>query len=221
MQDLELNRSLPMDAFTLDFPSDAEIFREDLGFRRVSLQDIQSIVGYVPLVPTWVPEGYAPAEVTASKKGSVTGAEGANPPVWDVVSLSYRRGLDQLIVTTRPVGPDASLWRDPLASGEGYPDQLEQIVIKAGALAGDEGDVLIDPLAIPHVWVKTDQLVVTVSGDLTRDELPRVVQSLTWSPGGLGGLVANAGSLSTRRRRDERQREHQQAMPAPAGSGKS
>jgi hypothetical protein len=179
MQDLELNRSGPKDALKLDFSSDAEIFREDLGFRRVSLQAIQGIVGYDPLVPTWVPEGYAPAEVTASKKGSVTGAEGANPPVGDVVSLSYRRGLDQLIVTTRPVGPDPSLWRDPLASGEAYPDQPEQIVIKAGALAGDEGELVIDPLAIPHVWVKTDQLVVTVSGDLTRDELLRVVQSLT------------------------------------------
>jgi hypothetical protein len=114
-----------------------------------------------------------------SSSASVTGAEGANPPVGDVVSLSYRRGLDQFIVTTRPVGPNPSAWRDPLASGEGYPDQPEQIVIKAGALAGDEGELLIDPLAIPHVWVKTDQLVVTVSGDLTRDELLRVVQSLT------------------------------------------
>jgi hypothetical protein len=38
--------------------------------------------------------------------------------------------------------------------------------------------LLIDPLAIPHVWVKTDRLVVTVSGDLSREELIRVAESL-------------------------------------------
>jgi hypothetical protein len=96
----------------------------------------------------------------------------------DVVSLSYRHGLDQFIVTTRPVGPDPSLWGDPLASGEGYRDEPEQVTFHGGALAGETGHLLIDPLAIPHVWVKTDRLVVTVSGDLSREELIRVAESL-------------------------------------------
>jgi hypothetical protein len=125
----------------------------------------------------WVPEGFDPAEVTASKKGSFTGAEGANPPMGDVVSLSYRRGLDQFIVTTRPIGPDPSRWGDPLG-GEGYRDEPEMVSFRGGALAGETGELLIDPLAIPHVWVKTDRLVVSVSGDLTREELLRVAESL-------------------------------------------
>ncbi len=166
------------DAFRLDFPSGTEVFRDDLGFRRVSVDEIEGIVGYDPLVPSWLPEGYEVAEITASRKGLPTGAEAGNPPVGDVVSLSYRRGLDQFIVTTRPVGPDPSLWGDPLASGEGLRDEPEHVRLGSGALAGREGELLIDPLAIPHVWVMDERLVVTVSGDLTREELLRVAESL-------------------------------------------
>jgi hypothetical protein len=178
IEDAKVNEPLAEDAFRLDFPPGAEVFREDLGFRRISLDEIEGIVGYDPLVPSWLPEGYELAEITASRKPSFTGGEAANPPVGDVVSLSYRRGLDQFIVTTRPVGPDPSLWSDPLPSGEGYPDEPERVTVRSGALAGETGELLIDPLAIPHVWVKTDRLVVTVSGDLTRDELLRVAESL-------------------------------------------
>jgi hypothetical protein len=178
IEDLQVDAEVPDDAFDLHFPPDSEVFRSDAGFRRVSLDELEAVVGYEPLVPSWAPEGYDPAEVTASRLGSPTGSEGANPPVPDVVSLSYRRGLDQLIVTTRPVGSDPSLWGDPLASGEGYRDEPERITLESGALAGEEAELLIDPLAIPHVWVITDQLVVTVSGDLTRDELLRVAESL-------------------------------------------
>jgi hypothetical protein len=178
IEDLEVDGPVPADAFRLEFPPDAEVFRSDLGFRRMSLGELEGFVGYDPLVPSWTPERYEPAEVTASREGSSTGSEAANPPMGDVVSLSYRRGLDQFIVATRPVGPDASLWGDPLASGEGYRDEPEQVTFQRGALAGATGRLLIDPLAIPHVWVKTDRLVVTVSGDLTREELIRVAESL-------------------------------------------
>jgi outer membrane lipoprotein-sorting protein len=178
IEDLTLNGPVPPNAFRLEFPPDSEVFREDVGFRRVELDELEAVVGYDPLVPAWMPDGYGPAELTASRKGSFTGAEGANPPVGDVVSLSFRRGLDQFIVTTRPVGPDPSLWGDPLASGEGFRDEPERIRLEAGALAGEAANLLIDPLAIPHVWAMTGDLVVTVSGDLTRDELLRVAESL-------------------------------------------
>jgi hypothetical protein len=178
IEDLEVDGPVPAGAFSLAFPPDARVFRTDLGFRRLSLSEIEGFVGYDPLVPSWVPGGYDPAEATASRKGSTTGSEASNPPVGDVVSLSYRRGLDQFIVTTRPVGPDPSLWGDPLASGEGYRDEPDHIIFQSGALAGETGNLLIDPLAIPHVWIKTDRLIVTVSGDLTRDEILRVTESL-------------------------------------------
>jgi outer membrane lipoprotein-sorting protein len=178
IEDLKVDAPVPEDTFRLEYPADKRVFRSDAGFRRTSLEELEGFVGYDPLIPSWVPEGYEPAEVTASQKGSSTGAEASNPPMPDVVSLSFRRGLDQFIVTTRPVGPNPSLWGDPLASGEGYRDEPERVRLGSGALAGETGDLLVDPLAIPHVWVMTDRLVVTVSGDLTREELIRVIESL-------------------------------------------
>jgi hypothetical protein len=130
------------------------------------------------LVPTSVPDGYRLTEVAVSRKPSFTGTEAGNPPVGNIVSLSYRRGLDHFIVTTRPIGGDPSAWGDPLATGEGYVDQPESVTFSDGALRGRAGELLIDPLAVPHVWAMTDRLVVTVSGDLTRAELLRVAESL-------------------------------------------
>ncbi len=160
----------------------------DFGFRRVPLARVESIVGYAPLVPAWVPEGYELTEIAVAKEsGYPTGAEGGNPPSEGVVSLSYRRGLDQFIVTTRlsrvvapgePQRPPAELWSDPLATGEGFVDEPERITLSDGALAGVEADLLIVPRNVPHVWALTNELVVTVSGDLNRAQLITVTESL-------------------------------------------
>jgi hypothetical protein len=178
IEDPRVNVPVGDDAFGLEFPPGAEVFRTDAGFRPVSQGEAERIVGYEPLAPAWVPDGYALARTLASEKPQRTGSEAGNPAVGDVVSTSYRRGLDRVIVTTRPVGEDPSLWRDPLATGEGYRDEPERVTLPAGALAGETAEVLIDPLAIPHLWVQTDDLVITVSGDLTRAELLRVAGSL-------------------------------------------
>jgi hypothetical protein len=45
-------------------------------------------------------------------------------------------------------------------------------------LSGVEANLLIVPPAIPHIWALTDELVVTVAGDLDRAELLRVAESL-------------------------------------------
>lgn len=37
---------------------------------------------------------------------------------------------------------------------------------------------MIAPRTVPHVWALTDELVVTISGDLSRVELIRVAESL-------------------------------------------
>ena len=87
-------------------------------------------------------------------------------------------------MTTRlrhvPDWPD--LWSDPLATGEGYVDSPERIVARRGALSGVELNLLIVPRNVPHVWALTDELVVTVSGDLGRNELVRVTESLRAHP---------------------------------------
>jgi hypothetical protein len=51
-------------------------------------------------------------------------------------------------------------------------------------LAGAHAELLIVPRGIPHVWTQTSDLVVTVSGDLTRAELVRITNSLHERSGG-------------------------------------
>jgi hypothetical protein len=189
---LAVDTELPPDSFTIRFPPGAEVMREDQGFRRVGVAEVKRIVGYAPLVPRWTPEGYELTEVAVARRsGYPTGVEGANPPSTGIVSLSYRRGLDQFIVTTRvsrvpapgePQLPLSELWSDPLGTGEGYVDRPERVRARRGALSGVELNLLLVPRNIPHVWALTDELVVTVSGDLSRAELLRVAESLRERP---------------------------------------
>jgi hypothetical protein len=187
IEDLVVNADLPPDTFRLEFPPGAEVMQSDDGFERVDLGDVAGIVGYAPLVPAQVPDGYKLAEVAVARETAPTGSEAGNPPSRMVVSLSYRRGLDQFLVTTRlarvPAEREPSLplekrWGDPLATGEGYVDKSEQLTLERGALAGQQAKLVVVPRGIPHVWALTDKLVVTVGGDLSRSELIAVIESL-------------------------------------------
>ena len=104
IEDIAVDAELGPDAFALEFPAGAEVLRSDDGFRRVELGEVEAAAGYAPLVPSFVPEGYELAEVAVAPRAAPTGAEAGNPESRMVVSLSYRRGLDQFLVTTRLAG---------------------------------------------------------------------------------------------------------------------
>ena len=172
IEQLSVDPTLPAGTFELAFPAGAEVMRSDDGFRRVALGGVARAVGYAPLVPAWIPAGYHLAEVAVARDSAPTGKEGGNPASRMVVSLSYRRGIDQFLVTTRLRG-DGS-WSDPLSSPEGFVDTPEHV-----SLAGGTGaQVVVSPHTIPHLWTLTDSLVVSVGGDLSRGELIRVADSL-------------------------------------------
>jgi hypothetical protein len=181
LENLEVDPSVTAADFTLTFPPGHAVSSLDEGFRRVGpegLADLESIVGYRPLVPQDVPEGFRLVEASIAEQGASTGVEGMNPAARGVVSLTFRRGFDSFTVSTRLVGSDSSPWSDPLATGEGYVDVPETFEVAAGALQGGSAELLIDPRGVPHVWALGERLVVTVAGDLTRGELVRVLQSL-------------------------------------------
>jgi hypothetical protein len=180
IEDLEIDPELTAADFRVPFPPGAEVDRTDDGFRRIGLEDVEAAAGYAPLVPGQVPDGYELAEVAVAKEAAQTGVEGGNPISTDVVSLGYRRGLDRFVVTTRlrHVPGFQDIWDDPLGTGEGFRDDPERIRVTAGALAGVQAELLIAPRNTPHIWAKTDKLVVTIAGDLSRAELLAVVESL-------------------------------------------
>jgi hypothetical protein len=175
--ELRVDAELPPGTFRPAFPDGAEVMRSDDGFRRVEVAEVAGVVGYEPLVPAWVPAGYELAEAAVARRSGPTGTEAGNPPSRMVVSLSYRRGLDQFLVTTR-LARRGETWDDPLATGEGFVDEPELVPIAAGALRGVEAELVLTARGIPHVWARTGSLVISVGGDLSRDELVRVAESL-------------------------------------------
>lgn len=143
------------DAFELRFPEGAEVLRTDAGFRSVGLADAGRVAGHEPLVPARLPEGFTLATAAASERG--------------VISLAYRRGFEQVTVTTRRHAADAG---DPFAVA-GIEFERERVVV-----GGRVAELVLDPRTVPHVWWTQGDLVVTVGGDLARAELLAVASSL-------------------------------------------
>jgi len=173
--------------FVLGFPAGTPVFHQDGRFRRVTLDQVAAIVGYRPILPKDLPNGFKMAEITAAAKGAPTGTEGMNPPASGVVSVAYRRGFDRIVVSSRLTGNIAgcagdgsgssACWADPVASGEGIVDTPEPFVVGAGALAGTHAQLVVSPRGIPHVWTIGDRLVVTIAGDASGADLRRIAES--------------------------------------------
>jgi hypothetical protein len=167
---LVVDEALPPDTFTVDFPTGADVLRTDEGFAHVSRDEAAAAVGYRPLGPADVPEGFGLTTIAVAKEAAPTGPGESNPPSRDVVSIAYRRGLDQFVVTTRRRGSET--WSDPFAI-EGIRLAPEHVDV-----AGARWDLVVNSRTVPHVWGVRNGLVVTVSGDLTRAELLAVGRSL-------------------------------------------
>jgi outer membrane lipoprotein-sorting protein len=175
VDDLQVDGATPS-AFEVATAPGQQADSSDAGFRHVPLERAAGAVGYAPLAATWLPDGYAQAETAVARAADPT-AMGQNPPSRDVVSTAYRRGIGRFIVTTRRAG--AGPWVDPLHLNEHVTDRGKPVAFGKGALAGATGRLVVTPGEAPHVWVVTHGLVVTISGDLTGEELVRVAESLT------------------------------------------
>lgn len=127
VEHLAVDATLPAATFRLAFRGGAEVMRSDDGFRRTTLASVTTFV------PAWVPAGYRLTTVAA--KGGV-------------VSLAYRRGLDQLTVSTRP--------------------RTE------GAHAG----LTLTPRALPSLRMVKGARLVTIVGNASRGELRRIARSM-------------------------------------------
>jgi len=149
----------------------------DRGYRRVSLREVAGAVDYSPLVPQRVPAGFKLAEVAVSTSGAPTAPD--NPPSRNVVSVAWQRGFDRFVVTMRETGPDRSRWQNPFRSVDPRAgDAPEPLTIATGSAAGGIGQIGVGVGIGQHAWAVSDRLLVTASGDLTREELIQVLGSL-------------------------------------------
>ena len=179
IEDLRVDGARGEHGFVLEPKAGQQQSRYDMGFRRVRLDDVRSRVDRAALVPSWVPSGFEHVEVGVARRSRATGGEQRRNPVsQNVVSIRYRRGLDELVVTSRLTGSDPSAWGDPVIGSSPMGRRPQVVNFAKGALQGRQGELVIDANSVPHVWAVAGPLVVTVAGNLDRAELIRVAESL-------------------------------------------
>ena len=178
VSNLVVDGRLPSNTFVPPYPPGTPpVSSFDRGYHRVSLREVAGAVGYAPLVPQQVPAGFKLTEVAVSISGAPTGPD--NPPSRNVVSLAWQRGFDRFVVTMRATGPDRTRWQNPFRAVDPRAgDAPEPLTIATGSAAGGAGQIGVGAGVGQHAWAVTDRLVVTASGDLTREELIQVLGSL-------------------------------------------
>lgn len=93
-----------------------------------------------------------------------------------MTSLTWRLGAQEFTVDLRPTGGMPE-WGDPFGA-EGMVPGAHPVHIELPGRPALDGTVVVDGPLTPHLWGITGDVVVTVSGDLSRDELQRVAASL-------------------------------------------
>jgi hypothetical protein len=188
-QDLRLDNpstDAPLGAenFVVPTPTNAQLTVADVGYRRLaSPAEATAIVGYAAASATYLPDGFKLAEVAVAAQSqspgppNPDGSAGAPQVADGVIVLSYRRGFEQLVVTTRRgVTPPSAQWIDPFGvppEGTSRPIELD-----GGRFSGVTVQSVRAPGRLPHLWGQTDELVFTVAGMLPANELVRVAESL-------------------------------------------
>jgi hypothetical protein len=162
--------------YVIDVPPGAKKTPVAIGFVNKTLDEAAAAVPYDLLVPNQVPAGFTLESVQLDRDvPSSTGPEAMNPPAKQIVTLTWRNGPSAFTVTLRPKGADQ--WDDPFGL-EGMVPDAQPVRLELPGRQPLEGTVVVDAPLVPHLWGITGDIVVTVSGDLSRTELERVAGSL-------------------------------------------
>jgi len=175
---LKLNPRVGRGDFRTKVPQSRPPFLGDDGFRTMTLERAIARAGGGRPGTLTLPAGFRQAETRFARDAQPTGNEGFNPPSRDVISTAYRRGLDRVVVSTRSTGAGVKAWSDPVGAGEGFRVAEEPVELRGGALAGKTARVVIDPRVVPHLWLVTPEIVLTIAGPLSRAELIAAAESL-------------------------------------------
>ncbi|HEY5169242.1 MAG TPA: hypothetical protein VIK03_07610 [Thermoleophilia bacterium] len=175
--------------FTPSFPKGAVVEVDNEHFRRVGFGEAARAFDYRPLAPSVPPRGFhrfAAAVAPHSRFFVMEGPGDSSHEYWlpsrDITALGYRAGFLAFTVTTRSeVGMHDPRLADPFAGDPSLvttPDQRETVTLERGALRGVAAQLATPTLGVPHLWTFHDGLMITVAGDLTRDQLLLVANSL-------------------------------------------
>jgi hypothetical protein len=195
LTDVHVNEPLGGTSLVPTLPAGTKVKTSHDRFRHVSFAAAATAFATPALAPGRLPSGYSPfaAAVAPSSRFTLWTQNGYRPDYWpeshDITQLSYRSGLLHLMVTTRrqpagtPAPDDDPQAADPFVTTTPGDDTaatgaLETVTLTGGAWQGVTAHLVMPLLDTPHLWAWHDGTLVTVSGDLTRDELLSVADSL-------------------------------------------
>jgi hypothetical protein len=162
-------------------------FRGSGQFRSMPLERARALATYkVPRPRTLPRPGWRLLRSGFAPVGSPTGTEGVNPQGRDLVVAVYGSGLERLVMTTLLV-TDQELsqqefgqgqYVDPFR-GEGIQRVTTRYRLRAGAYAGTVAHLGLPSADAPYLWFRSGEVVVTLSGAATSQELITTAESLT------------------------------------------
>lgn len=172
-----VDEPLPDAMFTFDPPEGARIIRRDLGFRRLTLDQIATTTRYAPLVPAWTPDGFELKRTALARRFKTEDGPASGR---DVVHLQYVRGFDALTVTTRIADdPEDAATLDPIDEWSWADLMRRDVELTEGAFAGVTAGVVVGPwISSPHLYAVKDGILLTIAGSATADELVKIAESL-------------------------------------------
>jgi hypothetical protein len=181
--DIRIDEPLPPAAFTVHRPRGAKLIRIDAGYRRLPVPEISALSPRTAMVPEWIPGGYVKAASALASTAYTSTWTTTNPASYgkDVVALKYVRGFDNLTVTTRIAGNPAMARRtDPVMDDTVWVDLVgKDVTLTKGWFAGATARVVSGPrVTTPHLWVVKEDLMLTVAGGATAEELITVAESM-------------------------------------------
>ncbi len=181
----------------------------DQGFRDLPLGDdaaVREATSGMAAFPRWLPRGFTLSASTAKDDDGWTEYRPAPGEPKElvrmtIVSLAFRRGYDQAFVsvrvdprlyssTTRGAGEDEVRidTSDPFVKtiepevAALWAAHTTDVSLEKGAFAGATAHVVTEPDNWPHLWVCKGPYVACVAGDLTKDEMLGIAESLgPWS----------------------------------------
>lgn len=166
------------DTFAQPVPEGTEPTASSHDFITTELAAVPLLGRGEAVTPGWLPPGFG-LEVVAVRAdppaGAPSTAGGQNPVDEDVVSLGFQRGPERITVSTRAAGSDRAAWSAPFDTTL---DRPRERTLGDGRFNGARARAGIDMFGRAHLWLVSDDAVVTVAGDLTVDEAFRLASSL-------------------------------------------
>jgi len=166
--------------FDVVMPAGDGVMTRDLGFVRMKLEHVAAVVGYKPVVPTYLPPGFDLVEVTVAvepEEGTTTGFGRVSPPSLGIVVLVYRNGISELVISSRLADPRPEIddvWTDPYIVSTVTEDSGSAF---APSLRADF-EVNSARESPTHGWALAGDLVVSVGGHVLDDVLKKVIVGL-------------------------------------------